>query len=388
MRQVILLITSLSVCAAASDTIKSLFESRSIPEYDRWLWHNRSDYPGLRPIRAQVGVEQSPSGWGRLYAVSYTDSGTVCNRHVYPDSWNLRSVVQMSPITIKEDGDRFAVRRWMGPAARITAYDRMGRKLFDSALGVVPGFGLWFRAVRGAESTQVLNDSGSVIGVLPSLSIGNMGSSGDTLFVAPSRAGTIVFDRKARVRWQDGVSRAGPYVATISSGGREVAVAARDSVVLRDMVSGMTTVRAVDSAVGRQRLDLIAWSSDCRRIAMYRRDNEVPDSATLWTVACDGTLVGPAQRLAASYTERMFWMGDTVVLVASPHVPDMRKRMHDKPLQRGSCKVTAVVPSGKIQEWTVTGLFGRLGGWFQQGRNLAYVDTQLSYFAAFQVPMQ
>jgi hypothetical protein len=294
----------------------------------------------------------------------------------------------MDRITVDEDGDRFAVCQWLGPNAGTIAYDRSGRRLFESGSRVLyPRFGLWFRNVYRSESTQVLNDSGRVIGVLPV--IGSLKSSGDTLFLAQSHAGTIVFDRRARILWRDGVLRPGPCLATISSDGREVDIASWDSVIVHDLMSGKTTAKAVDSSTGPRRgLDGIAWSGDGRRVSMYRRDVDVPDSATLWGVNRDGRLASPARRLAASYTEHLFWMGDTVVLVASPYDPNMRKRMHDKPLGRGSCKVTAVALSGKTQEWTVPGLFGQLGGWHQQGRTLAYIDTELSYYAVFQVPVK
>ncbi len=390
MRWVTLLLASLLAYAVASDTIKPLFETDAITAYDRWLWDHRNEYPGFRMIRAQAGLELTPSGWTRLYAVSFTDSGTVRKRYVYPDSLDLRNVaLQMFCVSVAEDGDRFAVRRWLGPNAGTTAYDRLGRKLFDSGRDVFPRFGLWFRDIGESESTQVLNDRGLVIGVLPGASIRTASSSGDTLFVATSRAGTIVFDRNAKVHWRDDIPRSGPYVPTISSDGREVRIAARDSVVLHDLTTGITTAKAVDSAMKpRQRPDLIAWSSDGRRVAMYRIDSEVPDSATLWIVTRDGTLASPATRLAASYTERLFWMGDTAVLVASPYVPDRRQWPIGPRFEQGPCKVTTITLSGKTQELTVTGHFGELGGWYQQGRHLAYLDTQLHYFAVFLVPAQ
>jgi hypothetical protein len=388
MRQAVLLVVSLFVHAAASDTIKPLFETDSVTTYDRWLWQHRNEYPRFRPFRARTGTEQSPSGWKRSYVISFTDSGTVQARYVYPDSWDDRGRVQqqMIRIVIAEDGDRLAVRRWYAPTAGSTAYDGSGRKLFDSDRELVPRFGLWFRDTRMSESTQVLNDSGLVIGVLPGASIRGASSSGDTLFVAPSRAGTIAFDRAARILWRDNVARAAPHVATISPDGREVAIAARDSVVLHDLVTGRTTVNGVDSATAaRQGLQLIVWSNDGSKIAMYHADSDVPDSATLSILTRDGTLARPARRLARYYTERLFWMGDTVVLVASPYVPDMRKWTHDKPLQSGPCKVTAVTLSGKTHEWTVPGRFGQLGHWYQQGRQLGYVG---SHIAVFQVPVQ
>ena len=388
MRPCVFLLVSLLSLGRAQDTIKPLFETDAVTAYDRWLWDHRNEYPGFRMIRAQAGLELTLSGWTRLHAVSFTDSGTVRKRYVYADSLDLRNVaLQMPCVSVDEDGDRFAVRRWLGSSEGTTAYDRLGRKLFDSGREVFPRFGLWFSDIWTSESTQVLNDRGLVIGVLPGVSISSASSSGDTLFVATSRAGAIVFDRKARVRWRDGVPR-GPYVATISADGRAVRIAARDSVVLHDLITGVTTVKAVDSAMEQsKRPDPIAWSSDGRRVAMYSIDSEVPDSATLWIVTRDGTLAIPARRLAASYTERLFWMGDTVVLVASPYVPDRRKRPTGPRFEQGPCKVTTVTLSGETQESTVTGHFGELGGWYQQGRHLAYLDTQLHYFAVFLVPV-
>jgi hypothetical protein len=81
----------------------------------------------------------------------------------------------------------------------------------------------------------------------------------------------------------------------------------------------------------------------------------------------------------------MFWMGDTVVLIASPGVPGHRG---DKMYQTGPCVALAATLNGDTRTLTVPGRFGRLGVWYQQGRSLAYVDKDMGYFAVFRVPMQ
>lgn len=390
MRPLVLLIVSLWSLGVAQDTIKPLFETRSIADYDRWLWQHREEYPGFRRVRAQASEELTLSGWVHAVVTWFSDSGTTDKRYVFPDSlsFSKMAAVQMDLITVAEDSGRLAVRRWFGPNAGTTTYDRFGRKLFNSALEVTPNLGFWWTDISDHESTQITNDSGRVVCVLPEVT-GRIISSGDTLFVAPTRAGVVVFGGLALgILWRDGVQRDWPCAVTISSDGRKVAIAAWDSIIVHDLVTRRTAAKAVQSATGTRRgLDGIAWSGDGSRIAMYRRDIEVPDSATLWEVNRDGRLASPARRLAATYSEHLFWLGDTVVLVSSPYYPDMRGRPQDMPLSRGPCKATAVAPSGKTMEWIVPGLFGQLGVWHQQGRILAYIDTELSYYAVFQMPV-
>ena len=381
MRQVVLLVVSVLTYAAASDTIKPLFETSSIAEYDRWLWQHRNEYPRFRPVRVRVGEERSGSGWTRLTSVFLTDSGTELVRHVYPDSWQGIRVEQVSNINVNEAGDYSVVYR---RGAR-TAYGRYGRKLFDSDRGIFPRFNLWFRDSESPESTQVLNDEGKVIGVLPHVSMWTATGSGDTLMAAVSRSGTIVFDRRARIRWRDSLFGPASLIAAISPDGREAAIATRDSVGLHDLMTGSNKVLGFDtSTAATARVRSIVWSDDSRRVAVrYLVGRDSADSVLLRVLTRDTMEVAPPRTLVSDYVDNMFWMGDTVMLVASPGVPEYGG---GKTYQRGSCKVFALTLTGHTQTWMVPGRFGRLGVWYQQGRDLAYVDKDMGYFAVFQVP--
>ncbi|MBN2466115.1 hypothetical protein JXD38_10895 [candidate division WOR-3 bacterium] len=382
MKQHVLLIVSLLAFGAAQDTIKPLFEARSVAEYDRWLWKHRNEYPGFRPVRVRVGEEHTGSGWTRLTAIFLTDSGTELVRHVYPDSWQGLRIQQVSNINVHEVGDHSVVYR----RGASTAYDRCGRKLFDSDGSTFPGFNLWFRDSESPESTQVLNDEGKAIGVLPRVSSWTATGSGDTLMAAVSGSGTIVFDRKARIRWRDSMFGTAPRIAAISSNGRTVAVVTRDSVGLHDLVTGENKVLGFDTAMSASvRARSIALSDDGSLVAiLYRVGERVPDSLLLRVLARDAKEVTPPYRLESDYLDNMFWMGDTVVLVASPGVPGDRG---GKMYQTGPCKALAVTLNGDARTLTVPGVFGRLGVWYQQGRTLAYVDRHMGYFAVFRVPM-
>ena len=399
MRPTILLVVFLVACAVASDTIKPLFETNSVTAYDRWLWQHRDEYPGFRPIRARAGAEQSPSGWTRATAVFLTDSGTVLVRHVYSDSWDERGQVapQIVRVNVTEDGDRLVVHHPAGS----TTYDRFGRKLFDG--NAYPRFNLWFRNIKTndtipemrawlahpseSESTQMLDDSGKVIGVLPRVSIWTATGSGDTLMAAVSQSGTIVFDRGAEIRWRDSMFGTASRIAAISPDGRTVAVVTRDSVGLHDLVTGSNKVLGFEAATAAPiRASSIAISDDGRRVAVrYLVGRDVADSVLLRILTSGGEELAPARRLESDYVDNMFWMGDTVVLVASPGVPGYKG---DKMYQTGTCKAFAVTLNGDMRTWMVPGRFGRLGVWYQQGRSLAYVDKDLGYFAIFQVPVQ
>jgi hypothetical protein len=399
MRPVVLLVLSLCTLAVASDTIVPLFETSSVNAYDRWLWQHRDEYPGFRPIRARAGAEQSPSGWTRATAVFLTDSGTVLMRHVYSDSWDERGQVapQVTLVNVTEDGDRLVVHH---PAGN-TAYDRLGRKLFDG--DAHPRFNLWFRDISGkdtnaerhpwsrgvkvSDSTQVLNDEGRVVGVLPRVSVSTATGSGDTLMAAVSKSGTIVFDRRARIRWRDSLFGTASRIAAISPDGRTVAVVTRDSVGLHDLVTGSNHVLGFDTATAATaRARSIVWSDDGRRAAVrYLVSRDAADSVLLRVLTRDAKEVAPPLRLESGYVDNMFWMGDTVVLVASPGEPgDKGNKMY----QRGPCKAFAVTLNGGMRTWTVPGRFGRLGVWYQQGRSLAYVDKDMGYYAVFQVPVK
>ena len=209
MRYITLLLVTILAYAAASDTIRPLFETSSIAEYDRWLWQHRSEYPGFRPVRALVGAERSASGWAVPTAVCLTDSGTTLTRYVYPDSWDRTAdIQQVTRVSVTEDVGGFVVHR-RGSTVGSTAYDQHGRKLFDG--DVYPRFNLWFRDFSGkdtlagrkpclegakeSDSTQVLNERGEVVGVLPRVSMSTATASEDTLLAAVTASGTIVFVR-------------------------------------------------------------------------------------------------------------------------------------------------------------------------------------------------
>jgi len=397
MRQILLLVVVLSSLATASDTIKPLFETSSVREYDRWLWQHRSEYTRFRPVRVRVGEECSGSGWTRLAAAFLTDSGTEFVRHVYPDSWQGIRIQQVSNINVTEAGDYSIVYRRVGGG---TAYDRYGRKLFDGA--VYPRFNLWFRDISGkdtiahrhpwsegvseSDSTQLLNDEGEVVGALPRVSAWTATASGDTLVAAVSRSGVLVFDRRARIRWRDSLFGAASRIAAISQDGRTVAVVTRDSVGLHDLVTGENKVLGFDAAMASSvRARSIALSADGGLVAvLYRVGESAPDSLLLRVLTRDAKKVAPPRSLVSDYIDNMFWMGDTVVLVASPGVTENKG---GKMYQIGSCAALAVTLNGDTRTLTVPGRFGRLGVWYQQGRCLAYVDTQMSDYAVFRVPM-
>jgi hypothetical protein len=191
MRPWVLVLASVLSLGAAQDTIKPLFETSSIPEYDKWLWLHRKEYPRFRPARTLVGVERSGSGWLIPTATCLTDSGTTLNRYVYPDSWDMtEDIQQIARIVFTEDGGFIVHRR--GHTDGSTAYDRSGRELFDGV--AYPRFNLWFRDVwrtdtlrkehpwwqdtNDADSTQVLNERGEAVGMLPRVSMSTATTSG------------------------------------------------------------------------------------------------------------------------------------------------------------------------------------------------------------------
>jgi hypothetical protein len=398
MKQVILLFVTILAYATASDTIRPLFETSSIAEYDRWLWQHRNEYPRFRPVRVLVGEERSGSGWTRLTAVFLTDSGTELVRHVYPDSWQGLRIQQVSNINVTEAGDYSVVYRRGGGG---TVYDRYGRELFDGA--PYPRFNLWFRdisgrdanahrhpwseGVRESDSTQVLNDRGEVVGVLPRVSAWTATASGDTLMAAVT-GGTVVFDRSARIRWRDAMFGTAPRVAAISPNGRKVAVITSDSVGLHDMVTGSTKALGLHPETAtRLRITRAVWSDDSRRIAVYRTDWDVVDTALLWTFSGDGKGSTKPRRLSANAGDQPFWAGSTVLLIASPYFTDSHWRAAKQPTP-GPSRVMAVAPRGLTRTWFVKGVFQWNKDWYQQGRRFAYVDKSGGHAVVFEVPIR
>ena len=245
MRQVVLLAVSLSVCAAASDTIKPLFETSSIAEYNQWLWQHRDEYPGFRPVRTQADF--------------FSDSGAALPSQVLEYYSSLKGLVglQTSSVHYLIDGDHCVVCYGRGRVVTSTAYDLHRHRLFERTGQVHPRFNLWFRDTEDSgaawrhfhhqnppapESTQILDDDGKVVGVLPRVSAWRATSSGDTLIAAVSHSGTVVFDREARIRRRDSMFGTASRIAAISpafnrqrwlvigptsSSGRTIAVALR-----------------------------------------------------------------------------------------------------------------------------------------------------------------
>lgn len=387
MNSTILLISFLIGAAPADGRINPLFETDSIAAYNRWLWQHRSEYPAFRPTRAHATVITGSSGWTRPAVTFLTDSGTVLSRYVFPDSWDDRRMVQrqVSDCHATEDGDYVAVYLRGSSAARYTAFDRFGRKLFESKYEVFPRFNRWFRDTEGPESTQVLDDSGKVVGVLPRAYARTANSSGDTLFAVLTARGAMVFDSRMRVVWQSRPLGA-PRAAAISPDGWKIAIVTRDSVGVHDLATGRAKGQGMDPpTAARYGQFSVAWSDDGRLLAVYRSENAVPDSGLLWILTRDGAWAAPARRLETNYARSLFWMGDTVVLAASPYLPNTRERIRGKPLQTGPCRVIAATLSGKIRSWIVPGRFGEHGRWHQQGRRLGYVGF---HTAVFQVPVQ
>ena len=411
MRQVILLVLSFVACAAASDTIKPLFETRSIPEYNRWLLQHRDEYPWFRFVRTEYDF--------------LTDSVAIPPRNIHRDSSLLLSgelgglQVQFrdlptSPLSelgglqvgfrdFIEDGDHCVVYRRNGRSVTSTVYDRHGRKLFETSGYIQHRFDLWFRdtaardSVLGqqpwprhsqtAESTQVLNAEGEVVGVLPWLSIQGASSSGDTLIAAVSQSGTVVFDRRAGIRWRDSMFGAAARVAAISPDGRRVAVVTRDSVGLHDLVTGRNKTLGIrPGTVTRFRTSNVVWSDDSRHFAVYRADWNVLDTSLLWTFTRDGIGAAQPRRLKANCDGKLFWMGDTVVLIESPCFSDLRWTS-DKCPPAGPCRVTTETVRGVLQIWMVEGDFGWEDVWYRQGRRFASVDRSRGYAAVFEVPV-
>jgi hypothetical protein len=410
MKWVILSVAILAAFAAASDTIMPLFEARSVAEYNQWLEQHRDEYPNFRPVLTKDDF--------------LTDSVAFPSRNIHRDSstsplgeFRLRfgdlPVVPLSELgglqqgqscSFVEDGDHCLVYRRNGRAVTSTAYDRYGRKLFETCGHIQHRFNLWFRDTttkdsllepqpwprrsQAAESTQVIDDKGNVIGVLPRISIQGASSSGDTLIAAGSHDGTAVFDHKARVRWRDSMFGAAPRVAVISPDGRKVAVITRDSVGLHDLLTGRNKTWGVHPGTAtRYRTNRVAWSGDGRRFAVYRADWHIPDTALLWTFTSGGKGAARPRRLKANCGDRPFWSGDTVLLIASPYFTDQRWTANKQP-PAGPCRVTAVTLRGGVRTWFVKGSFEWDDVWYQQGRSFAYVDRSRGYAAVFEVPIQ
>ncbi|MCX6843494.1 MAG: hypothetical protein NTX53_14570 [candidate division WOR-3 bacterium] len=393
MRPIILFVISLFVSAVASDTIKPLFETDSVAAYNRWLEEHRDQYPRFRPVLTKADLS--------------TDSAAGPTRQMRRDA-----VVPLSELVglqvgfrdFFEDGDHCVVYHRDGRAVTSTAYDRYGRKLFETSGYIQHRFNLWFKDTTAqdsvpeqqpwrrhdqmAESTEVLNDEGEVVGVLPGLSIQGASSHGDTLIVAVSRSGTVVFDRRARIRWRDSMFGTAARVAAISPDGRRVAVVTQDSVGLHDLLIGRNKTLGIRPGTAtRFRANKVVWSDDSRHFAVYRADGHVLDTALLWTFTSDGEGAVKPRRLKANCDGRPFWMGDTVVLIESPYYTDLHWTANKQP-PAGPCRVTAVPRRGRVQTWMVKGRFGEGSNWFQQGRYLASVNKSGGDVVVFQVPVK
>jgi hypothetical protein len=384
---VTLLVAALAL-AAARDAIKPFFEAGSIAEYNRWLAEHRDAYPDLRPVGTHPGL--------------FTDSGAVLPSKVLEYQRESEHFVapQTPYVRFVSDTDHCVVHYGYGPDAATAAYDRHGRKLFERPGYVQHRFNMWFAATRGSvaskrvlhpelpaepESTGVLGDNGEVIGVLPGAVVWLATSSGDTLVAAASDGGALVFDREARIRWQDSVLGGATGLVAISPDAHKVAAVARDSLVVHDMTNGADRVLRIPSAtLAGRRTNLLVWSRDSRRFALYRADSYGPGAAMLWSFTSDGKAATKPRRLDANYGEQLFWMGDTVVLATTPYVDSVEERLRGKHSFAGQVRITAVPLRGRVQKWMVDGRFREGSQWSAQGRCLACVADY--YAAVFEVP--
>jgi hypothetical protein len=309
---------------------------------------------------------------------------------------------QVPFVRFVNDSNHCVVHYGSGPNAATAAYDRHGRKLFERSGYVQHRFDMWFVGTEGSvasrrilhpelpsapESTAVLDDDGKVVRVLPSAVVWRATSSGDTLIAAASSGAALVFDREAKVRWQDSMFGNATRLVAISPDAGKVAVVTRDSVCIHDMTNGTDKVMSIPSVtVTGHRTHLVAWSSDSRRFAIYRADSCGPSAAMLWVLTKDGKMAAKPRRLDANYDERLFWMGDTVVLATTPYVDSLPERLRGKRWFLGPSRITAVPLRGRVQTWMVDGRFREGSEWFAQGRCLACVSG--GYAAVFEVPIR
>jgi hypothetical protein len=392
MRPIILMVLSLFACAAASDTIQPLYETSSTSGYNQWLLQHRTEYPEFRQVLTQADF--------------FNDSGATLPSQVLEYGEKMKDLVGLqTPM------ERYLIERehcivsyGQGQVVTSTAYDLHRHRLFERTGQIYPRFNLWFRDTEDStaawrhfhpeipsppESTEVLDDEGKIVGVLPRVPMRLATSSGDTLIAVVSQNGTLVLDREARVRWQDGMFGTAPRVAAVSPDGQKVAVVVRDSVGIHDLVTGTNRVLGIPSStVMGHRYHFVVWSSDSRHFAMYRADSYGPGSAMLWVFTRDGRSAAKPRKLDANYGEQLFWMGDTVVLATTPYVDSLQERLRDKHWFVGPSRVTAVPLRGRGQTWIVKGRFGEGSDWFQQGRCLASVCKSVGDAVVFQVPVK
>jgi hypothetical protein len=322
-----------SVLAAADTiTVREVFSSGSISEYNRWLRDHGSDYPALRPTRISVKARETSGAGAREYVATFFDLGG--NR---AETREFRAQTGgMLVVTVSRERDRLLVYKSARPADTVAETTAVYNANGDAVAQMKGGYSWWeggllYRPYLRGEGepyrpyTDVLGPDGRVRGRVdsPFLSYPAVYSP-DTTYVLQLGVGrVVVIDRYASVLWD--TVFAGPVSMAISNDSRWVAVGRESTLTVRNMTTGQSvTSQLAQPPRWGYSVPAMVFSIDGRRIAAYRQCSMVsPAVGILEFLSVDGRTLSAPIRVTLGKVRRppeMGFIGPRLALIADGKV--------------------------------------------------------------------
>jgi hypothetical protein len=263
-------------------------------------------------------------------------------------------------------------------------YDRFGTRLFTDPSR--PGgltLGRWTRFTFHPPGFVLLDDRGKVLSTISLSGIPRVLYAGDSVFAIHDNDGTVVlFDRDGHELWRS--RKLGSRSAfAVGSNGRAVAASTGDSLMIFNPLGAKSLALPHDKEWRLFGNPTMAWSADCKRLAIYQGSQTAWDSGRVFVVNTRGQLVRPARKMRLFNVRSLLWMGDTLVLPAlNVDFSDTDPRI-SYARTVDSCVVSFLRPGGSVDSATIQGKFKIYGQWAASGSHLAYTVDRHYLIAEF-----
>jgi len=361
---------ALTTATVAADTtsVRLAFSGRGTSEYNKWLYENAKECPGLTPIYVRIDSEAAGGGNRHSYYVSFlNDTGAVARQSTFTGARDRRAAggrwrwMYARP---SDEGDALFVCPQLGLTA---VYTQSGDSAFTSTEGVIGGAGgLYFREFVGIGGGVYRN----LVEVIDS-----RGRSSDTigefleprvqthvwsrnkvhaLYVSDSTGRVVVLDKSGKTCWQYRLGSETDAHVAISEDARFVAVATWESLVVRDMKIGHTLSRPLRRG-GRGRFvgPRVAVSRDSRYVAVARFHALAHDSILLDVYTTAGAAVCTSRALCTGLVMGVGLVEESVWMVAraleNPGAGSgapRRSKSWEEP-----CRIVVVGFNGQMRAW-------------------------------------
>lgn len=375
MRLLLILVVAAAAIAVAADSasVTLAFSGHGASAYDKWLYQNAKEYPGLSPIYVQIDSEAKGAHRTYSYWVSFLDdSGAVVLKRTFTGVREPRPVnghVKSYYVYTPGSGDALFV----SPEVGLTiAYNRSGDSVFTSTAGDIQGDGgLYLRQFLDEEgcvckdAIEVLDTRGAVASTIR----GPVGPSVyahvwscdkvHALCISDTVGQIMVMDKGGKTLWQGGLGSATAADVAISDDGRFVAAATWDSLIIRDIQAGKTVGRPLrKGGLGKFLGPRVAISPDDRYVAVARFHALAHDSVLLdvftpdGAVACTTLALRTGMVMGVGFVEGNVWMVARALEYTEAGVLHMPRRTQssDEPY-----RVVMVGLDGQTRTWDGVG---------------------------------